>query len=262
MAPVVEITQKGNGLMSELSKLLESREVQQVFEKFRHLAEKKQVQGDAAEWKGMQAKPNEKDSTARITSMELAPLFGCPHSKIFQRIAKFLGTYAGEEEKQEFELTAFRNNQEREFPMWNLTERACEIYIKQVCMGKERYVTISDGLQKLRALMNERFYKEPERRRYDPTGFLLEGKASAEYADLKQVFDRFITGPAVEGREIIELTKKYEKFFAVLQETNVTAQEDNRIFDAVAGIAIEAELQGFIYGFKMFGELMNYQVAG
>lgn len=249
--------------MSELSKLLESVEVQQVFEKFKRLAENgKPVGNDNAEWKSMQAKPEEKASAARISSMEIAPMFGCPHSKIFQRIAKFLGTYAGEEEKQEFELTAFRNNQDREFPMWNLTEKACEIYISQICNGKERYVTISEGLQKFRELIKERFYKEPERRKYDPEGFLLEGKTSKEYADLKQVFDEFITGPAVEGREIIELTKQYEKFFAVLQGIEMSAQENNKVFDAVAGVAIEAEMQGFIYGFKMFGELMNYQLAG
>ena len=75
------------------------------------------------------------------------------------------------------------------------------------------------------------------------------------------MFNRFITGPAVEGREITELTEKYQKFYEVMKSTQLKAQESNRLEDALYGVAIEAEMQGFIYGFKMFDALLNKQLA-
>lgn len=87
--------------------------------------------------------------------------------------------------------------------------------------------------------------------------FLLEGKPRSEYQEYCEMFDQFITGPAIEGREIAELTEKYEKFHEVMKATQLKARENNEIEAAVYGIAIEAEMQGFIYGFKMFNALMN-----
>ena len=92
-------------------------------------------------------------------------------------------------------------------------------------------------------------------------GFLLEGKPRSEYEEYCDMFNRFITGPAVEGREITELTEKYQKFYEVMKSTQLKAQESNRLEDALYGVAIEAEMQGFIYGFKMFDALLNKQLA-
>ena len=91
--------------------------------------------------------------------------------------------------------------------------------------------------------------------------FLLEGKPRSEYEEYCDMFNRFITGPAVEGREITELTEKYQKFYEVMKSTQLKAQESNRLEDALYGVAIEAEMQGFIYGFKMFDALLNKQLA-
>ncbi len=91
--------------------------------------------------------------------------------------------------------------------------------------------------------------------------FLLEGKPRSEYEEYCDMFNRFITGPAVEGREITELTEKYQKFYEVMKSTQLKVQESNRLEDALYGVAIEAEMQGFIYGFKMFDALLNKQLA-
>ena len=75
------------------------------------------------------------------------------------------------------------------------------------------------------------------------------------------MFDQFIAGPAVEGREIAELTEKYQKFYEVMKATQLKAKESNKLEDALYGVAIEAEMQGFIYGFKLFDALLNKQLA-
>ena len=87
------------------------------------------------------------------------------------------------------------------------------------------------------------------------------GKPRSEYEEYCDMFNRFITGPAVEGREIAELTEKYQKFYEVMKSTQLKAQESNRLEDALYSVAIEAEMQGFIYGFKMFDALLNKQLA-
>lgn len=86
-------------------------------------------------------------------------------------------------------------------------------------------------------------------------GFLLEGKPRSEYEKYCNMFNQFITGPAAEGREIIELTEKYQKFYEVMKSTKIRVQESNKLEVALYGVAINAEMQGFIYGFKMFGAL-------
>lgn len=93
------------------------------------------------------------------------------------------------------------------------------------------------------------------------SGFLLEGKPRSEYEEYCNMFDQFIAGPAVEGREIAELTEKYQKFYEVMKATQLKAKESNKLEDALYGVAIEAEMQGFIYGFKLFDALLNKQLA-
>ena len=72
--------------------------------------------------------------------------------------------------------------------------------------------------------------------------FLLEGKPRSEYEEYCNLFNRFITGPAVEGREITELTEKYQKFYEVMKSTQLKAQESNRLEDALYGVAIRHPL--------------------
>ena len=48
---------------------------------------------------------------------------------------------------------------------------------------------------------------------------------------------------------------------SVLLNINIKARESNQIEVAVYGVAIEAEMQGFIYGFKLYEELMNRSVV-
>lgn len=93
------------------------------------------------------------------------------------------------------------------------------------------------------------------------SGFLLEGKPRSEYETYRNMFDQFITGPGVEGREVTELTEKYQRFYEVMKATQLKARESNALEVALFDVAIEAECQGFIYGFKLFDELLNRQLA-
>lgn len=45
-----------------------------------------------------------------------------------------------------------------------------------------------------------------------------------------------------------------------MKATQLRAKESNELEDALYGVAIEAEMQGFIYGFKMFDALLNRQL--
>ncbi|MCI8962974.1 MAG: hypothetical protein HFG37_04585 [Eubacterium sp.] len=75
------------------------------------------------------------------------------------------------------------------------------------------------------------------------------------------MFDRFITGPAEEGREIAELREEYEAFYETMKQANIDSEQSRKLEDSLFGVAIEAEMQGFIYGFKMFEILMNNWLA-
>lgn len=90
--------------------------------------------------------------------------------------------------------------------------------------------------------------------------FLLEGKKKIEYEKYCNLFNQFVTGPAVEGREIAELTEKYHKFYEVLKALQLTTKESNKLEDVLYGVAIEAEMQGFIYGYKLSNALLNMQL--
>lgn len=88
-------------------------------------------------------------------------------------------------------------------------------------------------------------------------GFLLEGKSRVDYEHYCRIFDDFITGPALEGREIAELTEEYQNFHDILKEMQLKTSDSNKLEDVVYGVAIEAEMQGFIYGMRLFDVLMN-----
>ena len=198
-----------------------------------------------------------------MTSKEIAEILGKSHSVVFKRIAKFLCAEASETQKQEFRLTSFRIPQGIEYPMYEMTENACVLYCEWLKSYKATYKTLSDGLERLQAAIRERFH--PEKKASVSvamgSGFLLEGKPRSEYEEYCKMFDQFIAGPAVEGREIAELTEKYQKFYEVMKATQLKAKESNKLEDALYGVAIEAEMQGFIYGFKLFDALLNKQLA-
>lgn len=79
--------------------------------------------------------------------------------------------------------------------------------------------------------------------------------------NITDLFDRFITGPAEEGRETAELSEKYETFYEVVKQAHIHSEQSRKIEDSLFGVAIEAETQGFIYGFKVFELLINKWIA-
>lgn len=87
-------------------------------------------------------------------------------------------------------------------------------------------------------------------------GTLLEGKPSSEYENIGKVFNTFIIG-AAEGREIKELTKAYKGLDESISELSISPKENNQLLYSIYDVATEAEMQGFIYGFKMFNSLLN-----
>lgn len=207
---------------------------------------------DMISWKVM-GSSREVTAGKTISSVEIAKMFSSPHAKIFHRIAKYVGSHASAEDKGEFCLTTFRNVQEKEFPMWELTERGCRIYIDSMS-GKTKYTNIAEGVGRLEEEMRRRFGREfPE----TDEVFLLENAKKEDYEKIRDIFNMFITGPAAEGREIPELTEGYQGFYSALDDVGVSSREHNKISTAVYRVAIEAEMQGFIYGFKLFDKLLN-----
>ncbi len=91
--------------------------------------------------------------------------------------------------------------------------------------------------------------------------FLLEGKPRSEYDKYCSIFNQFITGLASEGREITELTEKYQKFYEIINKMKLEVQESNKLEYALYDVAIEAEMQGFIYGFKLLDAFVNGQLT-
>lgn len=207
---------------------------------------------DMISWKVM-GSSREVTAGKTISSVEIAKMFSSPHAKIFHRIAKYVGSHASAEDKGEFCLTTFRNVQEKEFPMWELTECGCRIYIDSMS-GKTKYTNIAEGVGRLEEEMRRRFGREfPE----TDEVFLLENAKKEDYEKIRDIFNMFITGPAAEGREIPELTEGYQGFYSALDDVGVSSREHNKISTAVYRVAIEAEMQGFIYGFKLFDKLLN-----
>lgn len=129
------------------------------------------------------------------------------------------------------------------------------VCIKSIAGG----VSMSDIVE---IVLKTPVHEKEEKRSAVPmrNGFLLEGKPRSEYEEYCNMFNQFITGPAVEGREIAELTERYKKFYDVMKASQLRVKESNELEDALYGVAIEAEMQGFIYGFKMFDALLNRQL--
>lgn len=94
-----------------------------------------------------------------------------------------------------------------------------------------------------------------------PENILLHGRSRVECQYITDLFDRFITGPAEEGREIAELREEYEAFYETIKQANINSEQSRKLEDSLFGVAIEAEMQGFIYGFKTFEVLINNWLA-
>lgn len=256
MAPVVEDTEEGECGMKSVRLNIGKTDAEQIASCIKSIA------GNVSESEIVEIVLKTPEPVARerpattMTSKEVAEHLGKGHSVIFKKIAKFLCAEATEEEKLEFQLTSFKIPQGIKYPMYEMTEKACKLYCEWM-KGYKNYKTTADGLDRLETAMRERFHPEQKEALSKESEFLLEGKPRSEYQEYCEMFDQFITGPAIEGREIAELTEKYEKFHEVMKATQLKARENNEIEAAVYGIAIEAEMQGFIYGFKMFDALMN-----
>ena len=112
-----------------------------------------------------------------------------------------------------------------------------------------------EGLKKFNELVaqNLREVKTQE-------SILMQGKSRTECSYIKNLFDQFIEGPAMENREIEELGEKYKEFYKVMGRLNDDAAVKRKVEDSVMGVAIEAEMQGFIYGFKVFEVLLNREL--
>ena len=68
---------------------------------------------------------------------------------------------------------------------------------------------------------------------------------------------QFISSRKGDEREIPELTEAYRNFNKVLDAHIMSARAETAITAAVYDIAIESEMQGFIYGFQLFGAIMK-----
>ena len=200
-----------------------------------------------------------------MTSREAADALGRTHSAVFKQIAKMLCSEETDGKERGYFLTSFicSHKNRKSYPMYEMTESACREYREMVARYGSEIKSVADGIRRFDQAIQEHFHPEMKTAMGIEAGseFLLEGKPRSEYEEYCNMFNRFITGPAVEGREITELTEKYQKFYEVMKSTQLKAQESNKLEDALYGVAIEAEMQGFIYGFKLFDALLNKQLA-
>lgn len=204
--------------------------------------------------------PTEKQAAVVMSSKEVAEIFAKQHAVVFKQISGFLCSKATEQEKKEFRLTSFKIPQGQTYPMYELTEKACNTYY-DLLKSRTNYKTVEAGLEKYKQAIQERFHPAKKSFQFPVgligSGFLLEGKPRKDYEPYCDVFNKFISGPACEGREISELTEKYQAFYKVMQDFQLTAKDSNRMETAMYDVAIEAEMQGFIYGFKLFDAILN-----
>lgn len=202
---------------------------------------------------------------ATMTSREVAHLLGRPHSAVFKQIAKFLCSEETDGKERGYFLTSFicSHKNRKLYPMYEMTENACREYRGLVTRYGSGIQSVADGIKRLDQAIQEHFHLEKKVtiRTDEDGGFLLQGKPRSEYEEYCNIFNHFITGPAVEGREIAELTEKYQTFYEVMKATQLKVKESNKLEEALYGVAIEAEMQGFIYGFKLFDALLNKQLA-
>lgn len=210
------------------------------------------------------AEKEEEKPKVTMTSREVADILGRPHTSVVKQIAKFLCSEKKENKASGFILTSFvcSHKNRKSYPMYEMTERACKEYRNLVAGYGKGIQSVADGIKRLDQAIKERFH--PVAGSYGlhmGSGFLLEGKPRSEYEEYCNMFNQFITGPAVEGREISELTERYQQFYEVMKAVPLKARESNELENALYGVAIEAEMQGFIYGFKLFDALLNKQLA-
>ena len=113
-----------------------------------------------------------------------------------------------------------------------------------------------EGLGKFNDLIAQHFHGVKTQE-----NILMKGRSRTECSYIKNLFDQFIEGPAIENREIEELGAKYVEFYKAMGGLNDDVAAKRKVEDSVMGVAIEAEMQGFIYGFKVFGILLNRELA-
>lgn len=202
----------------------------------------------------MQAVIEDSQTEVSICTMEIAEMFGWSHTKVFNMVSEYVNVNAEEQEKKEFRFAERIYKQVvRKQAVCYLTEKGSQIFIDKICAEEnsksQRFI---EGVEKLK--------RELVREKNEQSSILMDGRSRMERQKIKGLFDRFITGPALENREIAELTEKYQIFHNVMGEVQMQVKETNKIEGAVYDVAIEAELQGFIYGFKLYEELLNRQL--
>ncbi|MCI8564339.1 MAG: hypothetical protein HFH69_12655 [Lachnospiraceae bacterium] len=198
------------------------------------------------------------DKKESISSMEISKMFNCQHIKVFNMITRFITTEATEDEKAEFQFAKRAYNRNRVHEICYLTENGCSIYLEKICSAEfKKSKHFIEGAEKLANEVKNRFGTMEVQR----DSILMDGKSRAECSKIKEIFDRFITGPGLEKREIAELTEKYQQFYDVMKKAEMKAKQSNDIEEAVFGVAIEAEMQGFIYGFRLYEELISRQLV-
>lgn len=178
-----------------------------------------------------------------MTSREVADMFQEYHSVTYRRIAQLI-VELEPMEQTEFKMAQFKARHQ-EYPMWELTEKACKLYLTRMkrdrCYGKKK-----TGIEKMEKELRCRV-----------SGQKLVEDAENGYKDVRELFNQFITGPKGENREIPELTQAYERLRAVMEAQVPGAKADTAITSAVYDVAIESEMQGFIYGFQLFGAVLQ-----
>lgn len=226
--------------MSENIFKISERDTQQVAECIKDIAV------------ALQATGKQDKSEGGICTMDIAEMFGWAHTKVFNMVSKYVTVNAEEQEKKEFHFAERIYKQGvRKHAVCYLTEKGGQIFLDKICAGENRKSQqFIKGAEKLKQALST-----------EQKSFLMDGRSRTECEKIKELFDRFITGPALENREIAELTEKYQIFHDVMGEVQMKVKETNKIEGAVYGVAIEAELQGFIYGFKLYEELLNRQLA-
>ena len=89
-----------------------------------------------------------------LNSREIAELFSEYHSVTYRRIAQLI-TELSPDDIGEFKMSSFQNVKRQEYPMWELTERGCRLYLEKIesnrCYGK-----IRDGVSKMKNALERR----------------------------------------------------------------------------------------------------------
>ena len=123
-----------------------------------------------------------------------------------------------------------------------MSENGCKLYIEKICAEEKRSKAFVEGLGKFNDLIAQHFHGVKTQE-----NILMKGRSRTECSYIKNLFDQFIEGPAIENREIEELGAKYEEFYKAMGGLNDDVAAKRKVEDSVMGVAIEAEMQGFIY---------------